>query len=135
MGVKKNTKNHTGSRSRLRLSNQSGGDGKRNQGFDREELRQRIFATVAMIPKGKVASYGQIAKLVGYPSHSRFVGRTLSQLPPRSKLPWFRVVNSSRKLSPRGGGEARQQKLLEAEGVVFMNGTVLKAHLWEARAD
>ena len=85
-----------------------------------------------MIPKGKVASYGQIAKLIGFPAHSRYVGTTLRNLPKGSKLPWFRVVNSTLRISQRGGGEARQRKLLEADGVTFVGNRVAKAHRWDA---
>lgn len=98
------------------------------------DLRAQICQVVAMIPKGKVASYGQIARLVGYPGHARYVGRTLRTLPKASKLPWFRVVNASLQIATRGGGEARQRRLLEAEGVTFIGARVAKAHHWEADA-
>ena len=57
---------------------------------------------ICRIPEGKVATYGQIAKLVGYPNHSRYIGRALSQLENGSKTPWHRVVNAKGKISPRG---------------------------------
>jgi methylated-DNA-protein-cysteine methyltransferase-like protein len=85
-----------------------------------------------MIPKGKVASYGQIAALIGLPSHARYVGATLSNLPTDTKLPWFRVVNSSMRISLRGGGEQRQRRLLEAEEVTFIGARIARAHRWEA---
>lgn len=96
-----------------------------------EELRSLIWQTVSMIPEGQVATYGQIAKLIGYPSHARYVGRTLSRLPKGSKLPWHRVVNSSLKISQRGGGETRQRALLEKEQVTFVGEKIAKAHHWE----
>jgi len=96
-----------------------------------EERKRRVWQVVSMIPKGKVASYGQIAKLIGLPSHARFVGATLRNLPKRTKLPWYRVVNASLRISLRGGGEARQRTLLEAEGVTFIGDRVLKAHRWQ----
>lgn len=98
------------------------------------DLRQQICQVVAMIPRGKVASYGQIARLVGFPGHARYVGTTLRQLPKRSKLPWYRVVNSSLKIAQRGGGEARQKRLLEAEGVTFIGARIASAHHWDADA-
>ena len=52
------------------------------------ELTQAVWQLVAQIPKGRIATYGQIARLAGYPSHARFVGRTLSNLPKGTKLPW-----------------------------------------------
>ena len=76
---------------------------------------------VNRIPQGKVATYGQIAKLIGYPKHSRYIGRALSQLENNSKVPWHRVVNSKGKISPRGfdGCDDYQQILLEEEGIEF----------------
>ena len=53
-----------------------------------------IFATIAQIPPGKVTTYGEVAKLSGYPGYARQVGRALANLPNESKLPWFRVINS-----------------------------------------
>ena len=96
------------------------------------DRKARIWQTVAMIPAGKVASYGQIAGLIGLPSHARLVGATLRNLPKNTKLPWFRVVNASLRISLRGGGEARQRRLLEAEGVTFIGERIAKAHRWEA---
>jgi methylated-DNA-protein-cysteine methyltransferase related protein len=92
----------------------------------------RIWQVVAMIPPGKVATYGQIAKLVGLPSHARFVGRTLANLPAKTKLPWYRVVNATRRVSLRGGGEERQKTLLRADGITFIGERIAKTHLWEA---
>ena len=97
-----------------------------------EALRTGIWQTVSMIPKGQVATYGQIARLIGYPSHARYVGKTLSQLPKGSKLPWHRVVNSSLKISQRGGGGARQRALLELEHITFIGDRIAQAHHWEA---
>ncbi|MEQ8689825.1 MAG: methylated-DNA--[protein]-cysteine S-methyltransferase [Pseudomonadales bacterium] len=98
-------------------------------------MQQLIWQTVAMIPKGKVASYGQIARLIGYPNHSRYVGTTLKNLPRNSRLPWFRVVNSNLKISQRGGGAARQKRLLLAEDVNFVGEKIARAHQWEAHSD
>ena len=85
-----------------------------------------------MIPQGKVATYGQIAGLIGFPSHARYVGATLRNLPQNTKLPWFRVVNASLRISLRGGGEQHQRQLLEAEDVTFIGERIAKAHRWEA---
>ena len=84
-----------------------------------------------MIPQGHIATYGQIARLCGFPAHSRYVGKTLSNLPKDTRLPWFRVVNAARKISQRGGGEVRQRKLMEADGITFIGERVARAHLWE----
>ena len=96
-------------------------------------MQQLIWQVVAMIPRGKVASYGQIARLIGFPRHSRYVGTTLRRLPPNTRLPWFRVVNANLRISQRGGGEQRQRALLEAEDVTFIGDRILAAHRWEAQ--
>ena len=86
--------------------------------------REKIWQVVYQIPKGKVASYGQVAKLADLPGYARYVGYAMKKLPPGSKLPWHRVVNSQGKLSfPRDSRQYQaQKKRLEAEGVVFING-------------
>ena len=113
------------------LSNQSGGKTKDNQD-QTPDRRTLIWQVVAMIPSGQVATYGQIAALIGLPSHARFVGTTLRQLPKNTKLPWHRVVNAGLRISQRGGGEAIQRKRLEAEGVEFVGGKIPTGFRWEA---
>ena len=85
-----------------------------------------IYQVVAAIPKGKVCSYGEVAKMAGLPGYARFVGRTLKTLPPGSSIPWHRVLNSQGKISfPEGSdGLVRQQQALLAEGVLVTNGKV-----------
>lgn len=80
---------------------------------------ERICQTVRAIPRGRVASYGQVAELAGLPGRARLVGRVLSLLPPGSRVPWQRVVNAKGELSLRGEDAARQRRLLEREGVRF----------------
>ena len=84
-----------------------------------------------MIPKGKVASYGQIARLAGMPNQARLVGHTLRNLPAGSKLPWHRVVNAQLKISLTGSSLARQRKRLEGEQVAFIGERVAPGHRWE----
>jgi methylated-DNA-protein-cysteine methyltransferase-like protein len=88
---------------------------------DRLDINEIIWQVVAAIPKGRVATYGQIAKLAGYPNHARYVGTTLKKLPADSTLPWYRVVNAKGELSfPQGSVQYQKQKLfLEAEGITF----------------
>lgn len=94
--------------------------------------QQRIYSVVSMIPKGSVATYGQIAALAGMPRHARLVGRTLRDLPKGSRLPWFRVVNATLRISTRAGGsENTQRQRLEAEGVEFVGERVASAHRWD----
>jgi len=80
---------------------------------------QAIVRAVKAIPRGKVASYGQVAALAGLPRRARLVGRVLANLPPDSKVPWHRVVNARGEISLEGESAARQRRLLTAEGVVF----------------
>ena len=86
--------------------------------------RERIWTVVAAIPAGRVATYGQVAELAGLPRAARLVGRTMSRLPPDTRLPWHRVINAAGAVSIRGAEGARQQALLEAEGVAFVRGRV-----------
>ncbi len=97
------------------------------------ELREAVWQLVSQIPKGRIATYGQIARLAGYPSHARYVGRTLANLPDGSKLPWHRVLGADRTVSIRdGGGHVEQRRRLEREGVAFVGRRVPKGFLWEA---
>jgi methylated-DNA-protein-cysteine methyltransferase-like protein len=98
-------------------------------------LRELIWQVVASIPRGKVASYGQIARLCGYPSHSRYVGTTMKDLPRGTKLPWFRVLKSNGALAfpVASAPYKRQKELLEREKVIFKGGKVpLKQYQWDA---
>jgi len=81
----------------------------------------RIYAVVQRIPRGRVASYGQIAELAGIPRHARQVGYALHHLPDDSGVPWQRVLNASGEVAKRAyPDDARWQRdLLEDEGVEF----------------
>ena len=94
---------------------------------------ERVWQVVAAIPRGHIATYGQVARLAGMPSHARYVGRTLSRLPAGSRLPWHRVVNAGRQISRRGDpdGESEQRRRLEQEGITFVGPRIAKAHLWD----
>ncbi len=81
------------------------------------EFELSLFNNLANIPRGKLISYGQLAKLSGYPNYARLVGRVLSKLPTDTKLPWFRVVNSQGKISLKGEGFERQKTQLALEGI------------------
>jgi len=81
---------------------------------------QRIYAVVRRIPRGRVATYGQVAELAGLPGHARQVGYALHALPEGSAVPWQRVVNARGEIPPRASGfEGPQRRLLEREGVRF----------------
>jgi methylated-DNA-protein-cysteine methyltransferase related protein len=81
----------------------------------------RIYAVVRRIPRGRVATYGQIAELAGLPGHARQVGYALHALPAGTAVPWHRVLNARGTLSLRRepGAELTQRLLLEREGVRF----------------
>ena len=88
-----------------------------------------VLSIVGQIPRGMVTTYGDIAALAGWPSHSRMVGRTLRYTPGAEKLPCHRVVNAFGRTAP---GWSQHRPLLEAEGVSFKsNGHVdMHRHLW-----
>ena len=96
----------------------------------------RIYAVIKRIPRGRVATYGQIATLAGFPGHARQVGCALHALRASSALPWQRVVNASGAISlgPMRGGIS-QRMLLEKEGVRFdARGRIsLAAFRWRPR--
>ncbi len=80
-----------------------------------------ILTMIQQIPVGKVATYGQIAKLAGIPRNSRQVGSVLRSLPHDSGIPWHRVVNARGQISQRGSGDSEiiQRNQLLAEGISF----------------
>ena len=100
-----------------------------------DEMRREILNVAALVPYGKVATYGQIAKLAGLPKHARLVGYVLKHLDVESQIPWFRVINSQGKLSVtriNEFGQNIQQNLLEREGVYLLNHKVnLKLFCWQ----
>ena len=82
---------------------------------------ERIYAVVRKIPRGRVASYGQVARLAGLPGRARQVGYAMHALPSGTRVPWHRVVNAEGKVSRRRipGAELTQRVLLEREGILF----------------
>ncbi len=94
------------------------------------KLVHQILSVVSCIPLGSVATYGQIAQLIGRERNARLVGRVLSQAGLYGKYPCHRVVNSAGRLAPAW---EEQRHLLWAEGVTFKtNGCVdLKKHQWK----
>lgn len=99
-----------------------------------QQLREMVWQTVAMIPQGKVATYGQIARLCGYPGHARGVGHILKKLPAETSLPWHRVINAKGEIALPVGSEAErlQRQRLASEGVHFDKGKVrLRIYQWD----
>lgn len=101
-------------------------------------LHARIYAVVKRVPRGRVASYGQIARIAGLASHARLVGYAMAALPDDSRVPWQRVVNAQGRVSPRSapGFDSLQRALLEREGVTFdASGRIDLARFgWQPRA-
>ncbi len=96
---------------------------------------KKIHAVVRRIPKGRVATYGQVAALAGMAGHARQVGYALHALDYEDAVPWQRVVNARGEVSPRSepGWEQIQRQLLEQEGVHFdLRGRIdLKRFAWK----
>lgn len=86
----------------------------------------RIYAAIAAIPRGRVASYGAIAARAGLPGRARMVGRLLGEVPDGMVLPWYRVLRSSGHIAmpPGSRGFREQSRLLQAEGVEVTKGRV-----------
>jgi methylated-DNA-protein-cysteine methyltransferase related protein len=83
---------------------------------------EAICAVIRRIPRGWVATYGQVAAMAGMPRRARLVGRVLQRLDPGTKIPWHRVVNAKGEVSyslSRNGGDIVQRRLLEKEGLKF----------------
>jgi methylated-DNA-protein-cysteine methyltransferase-like protein len=108
----------------------------------RTETLEVIWRTVRTIPRGKVATYGTVARLAGLPGRARLVGHALKVAPTRLKLPWHRVVAAGERITfPRNTrAHAEQSRRLRAEGVKVVNGRVqrrnaedLDAMLWKPR--
>ncbi len=96
-------------------------------------LHARIFAVVRKIPRGRVACYGQVARLAGLGNHARLVGYALHALPPRSGVPWHRVLNARGRVSLPGSSAQTQLRLLEREGVRPSAGGVINLAKYQWR--
>ena len=94
---------------------------------------------VSRIPRGRVATYGQVARLAGAPGHARLVGYALASLRDSSPVPWHRVINARGEISERSDGSpmgAIQRARLRREGVRFDERAriSLKRFQWRPRA-
>src|SRR3954470_19697984 len=100
-----------------------------------EGSHARIHRVVSRIPRGRVATYGQVARLAGLARQARLVGYAMHALPAGTRVPWQRVVNAKGEISLPGQSAARQRNLLEAEGVRFdARGRIdLDRFLWRPR--
>lgn len=95
-----------------------------------EDLIYEILSVVEEIPEGNIATYGQIAKLIGREKNARLVGKVLSMASSYGEYPCHRVVNHAGRLVP---GWREQKLLLEEEGVPFKdeNHVDLKLCRWD----
>lgn len=105
-----------------------------HSGRSSDELARQILQVVALIPYGKVASYGQITRMAGLPKHARLVGYVLKHLDSAAEIPWHRVINSQGKISLsklNESGENIQRLKLVAEGVMVIGDKInLKQYQW-----
>lgn len=101
---------------------------------------RKIYAAVSRIPRGRVATYGQIARRAGMPGQARLVGYALNALSEGTAVPWQRVVNAKGLISPRSDGsghERLQRVILEREGVRFgpLGAIPLREFQWRPGGD
>jgi methylated-DNA-protein-cysteine methyltransferase-like protein len=97
-------------------------------------MARRIRETVAAIPLGKVASYGQVAELAGWPRRARYVARVLGQTPAGTQLPWYRVVRADGRIAfaKDSPGYKKQRGRLQAEGVTVLAGRInMRRYRWQ----
>ena len=95
--------------------------------------RAALYLVLAQVPPGQVVSYGQLAELAGLGRAARWVGRTLSQLPVDTRLPWHRVLGAGGRISlPADSPGGREQRArLREEGVLLHNDRVdIRRHGW-----
>jgi len=103
--------------------------------MNRSEKYQRFYTIIDRIPAGKVATYGQVATLAGFPGQARQVGYALHATPDDLEIPWQRVINAQGQISPRGNpiGEEVQRQMLAEEGICFneQGHISLKKYQWQ----
>ncbi len=100
---------------------------------------RQVYAVVRRIPRGRVTSYGRVARMLGRPNAARAVGYALAALANKREtdppVPWYRVINHAGRISTpdMDGGASQQMKLLRAEGVVVSDDlrVDLNVYLWE----
>ena len=87
---------------------------------------QSVWKVVSEIPSGHVLTYGDVARLSGMPRAARRVSQALRRAPRGIKLPWHRVINAQGKISfpEDSSGWQKQKEMLEAEGIIFLNGKI-----------
>ena len=91
-------------------------------------LEQKIYKKLLEVPKGKVTTYGELAKSIGFTNGQRVVGRIMNQNPYPAIIPCHRVVRSDGKVGGYDYGEEVKINMLEQEGIKIKNGKILD---WE----
>jgi methylated-DNA-protein-cysteine methyltransferase related protein len=93
-----------------------------------------VYRLVRQIPRGRVLTYGALAKTIRLPGGARSAGRAMAATPSGTGIPWHRVVGERGKILIRGPHAMLQKKLLESEGVAMIESRVkLDAHAWKPR--
>lgn len=93
-------------------------------GWLQRDIARLVWALVPRIPTGRVATYGDVATVLGLPRHARHVGRALRGCPARLGLPWHRVVAAGGRIALPGERGLEQRRRLESEGVPFRGAKV-----------
>lgn len=103
----------------------------KKEGKHVEDFTQKVLTYIQAIPEGRVATYGQIAKLAGNPKAARQVSRFLHTMTNKYDLPWHRIINAQGKIMI--ADPERQIALLEAEGIEVLTGNRvnLKQFQWD----
>ncbi len=111
--------------SKSRSRSDASGAGAR-PGYSKRRLYEQIWEAVELIPRGHVATYGQIAAYCGIPGQARLVGYALHNLPRGSAVPWHRVINARGMISlgDLDGMYEEQKRLLQREGVRFFRDVI-----------
>ena len=93
-----------------------------------------VYQFVKQIPRGRVITYGAMAKALRLPGGARTAGRAMAATPSGKGIPWHRVVGARGKLLIREPYASLQRKLLESEGVKLLESRVdLKLHIWTSK--
>ena len=117
-------------------SSPSGGHARYNANAMPSPFSSKVLQLIRQIPKGKVATYGQIAALAGNPRAARQVAWLLHSASDKYGLPWQRVIGAQGRISlPQGRGHRLQKKLLEQEGVQFQRGGQINLDLYQWKPD
>lgn len=126
-------------RERSRSAPRPPGKGSQAAAGEQAGFFARVYALVARIPRGRVATYGQIARMLGAPRAARIVGWAMHGNPRGARVPCHRIVQHGGTCSPnfRIGDPSAQRRLLEREGVQFLlDGRIdMQAHQWSPELD